>query len=480
MKRLLLSVFAAALTAAVAVPAMATTFSFQGQYRVRGEYRGNPGFVDADGLNGVLQRVRLTTNADITSDTSVKITLQDSRMWGATSLAKGGPTLTDTGNNTLDLHEAYVKVKDVFGSPISLKIGRQELVYGEQRLIGAFGWNNNGRSFDAVKANFTNSAVSIDAFATKLQDNTGGLGTNCTPTPGTIPTCGGDQDQDFYGINATVKAVPNNTLEAYVYYWRDAGTSTFGQTGMAGATVINDTPSKASNLYTYGIRGKGHFRAIDYSFVLPFQSGSIDTSNASGTRATSYNIKSFAFAAKAGYTLPIAMKTRLGVEYDTAQGDNDGGGGMATNGSGSADTDIETFFNLFPTNHGHLGLMDQQGWRNVDAWSLNATSQITSRLKLYLAYWSFKLNEEKDAWYGAGNWNNTPGGFRAANINNTQSDIGTELDFVATYKYNSALTAQLGLARFFTGKYLDQAGQVNAAGNTQDMDWAYLQLTANF
>ncbi|MFQ5480990.1 MAG: hypothetical protein ACE5DW_06905, partial [Thermodesulfobacteriota bacterium] len=105
MKRLLLSVFAAALTAAIAVPAMATTFSFNGQYRARGEYRGNPNFVDSANTSGVLQRVRLTTNAAITNDTSVKITLQDSAAWGMVDpMGRGGPALTDIGGNHLDLH----------------------------------------------------------------------------------------------------------------------------------------------------------------------------------------------------------------------------------------------------------------------------------------------------------------------------------------------------------------------------------------
>jgi len=479
MKRLLLSVFAAALTAAVAMPAMATTFSFQGQYRVRGEYRGNPGFVDSSASNGILQRVRLTTNADITSDTSVKITLQDSTVWGmADPKGRGGPALTDIGTvgaNHLDLDEAYVKVKNIFGQPVSLKIGRQALVYGDQRLIGAFGWNNNGRSFDAIKANFSNSTVSVDVFDSKIGEMTTGFGTNCP-----AGVCGGDGDQDFYGINATIKAIPNNTLEAYVYYWRDAsGTTAFGQAvagGKIGANLIaaGSKTTKASNLYTYGIRGKGHFRALDYGLELPFQSGNIDT--IAGTTTKSYDIKSFALSAKAGYTLPISMKTRIGVEYDTSQGDDDGG----------ADARIETFFNLFPTNHGHYGIMDQQGLRNVDAWSVDVKSQVTSKLNLYAAFWSFKLNQQQDNWYGAAQWNNTPGGLRAtkgANGSagtNTESDLGTELDLVATYKYNSALTAQLGLARYFTGKYLEQKTQVNAAGNVNDMDFAYLQLTANF
>jgi len=474
MKRIILSLFAVALTAAVAVPAMATTFSFNGQYRARGEYRGNPNFVDSAEASGVLQRVRVTTNADITSDTSVKVTLQDSAVWGmADPAGRGGPALTNiSGGNNLDLHEAYVKVNNVFGQPVSLKIGRQELVYGDQRLIGAFGWNNNGRSFDAIKANYTNSAVSIDAFASKVREATTGFGTNCTGA-----ACGGDGDQDFYGIEAKVKAIPNNTLEAYVLYWRDgSGSSFFGNTTMGNTPLPAGTAGidKASSLYTYGARLKGHYRGLDYTLELPFQSGSINTSTsavaANGSTTTNFNIGSFAFAAKAGYTLPTSMKIRIGAEYLTSQGDDDGGAG--------GDTDIETFFNLFPTNHGHMGIMDQQGWRNVDAWAVNVTGQVTSKLKLYAAFWSFKLNEEKDAWYGAANWNNTPVGIRAASATNTESDVGTELDFVATYKYNSALSAQLGLARFFTGKFIENKAAPGTS--TDDMDFAYLQLIANF
>ena len=35
--------------------------------------------------------------------------------------------------------------------PVSLKIGRQELSYGDERLVGAFAWNNIGRVFDSAR-----------------------------------------------------------------------------------------------------------------------------------------------------------------------------------------------------------------------------------------------------------------------------------------------------------------------------------------
>ncbi|MFQ5441874.1 MAG: alginate export family protein [Thermodesulfobacteriota bacterium] len=467
MKRLLLSVFAAAITAVWAMPATATDFSFSGQYRVRGEYRGNPNFVDDAAQSVVLQRVRLTTNAQVTDDTSVKITLQDSRAWGATPNGNGGPRLTDVGDNHLDLHESYMLVKNILDQPVSLKVGRQEFVYGDQRLLGAFGWNNNGRSFDAAKLTYNSDPIDIDVFGSKIRE---------ASSAGVNGGGGGDEDLDFYGIYATIKSIPNNTVDVYALALRDGngGTNAFNQGTTYGNTSLNFAGGgildKAQVLYTYGARVKGAYSGLDYTLEVPFQTGSIDTTATTGI--TSYDIGAWALAAKAGYTLPTAMKIRVGAQYVIASGDDD-----------AADSDLETFANLFPTNHGHYGFADQQGWRNVDAWAIDAVAQVNSQLKLYLAWWSFDLNEQADAWYSAGNWMNTSGALgtsgvsRAASSTNIEDEIGSEIDFVATYKYNSAVTAQFGWSRFFTGKFIES--QV-AGGNVDDMDFAYLQLITNF
>ncbi len=455
MKRILLSVFAAAITAAWVVPASAADVTFGGEYRLRGEYINNADFNGNanDNTDFWDQRVRLTTNVKATDDTTIKITLQDSRRWGAAQAAAGGPALTDTGNNNVDLHESFVNVENLFGAPVSLKAGRQELNYGDQRLVGAFGWNNNGRSFDALKFTYKSEQVDVDLFTSKIDENTT---TN--------------RDQDFYGIYATVKAIPNNTLDVYILGVRDANqaapanNNAFGWGTTLGNTAITGGINKTQVLYTYGVRLKGAVEAIDYTLEVPMQRGRVDTAT------KKYKVNAYAAAIKAGYTLPTPVKVRVGIEYDYASGDKD-----------NANDTIKTFFNLFPTNHGKFGIMDEQGWRNVKAWNINAKADVLSNLSVSLAYYNFKLAQKLDHWYDASQWNNSPtAGIRLTPATNTKSDIGSEIDIVADYKYNNSVSAQLGLGRFNAGSYIKDQVTATAGTKIGDQDYAYLQLTANF
>lgn len=468
MKRLLLSVFAAAITAAWALPTPATAgdIDLSGQYRLRGEYVGNPDLNDntGDNTNNYLQRVRVNANAQATEDTSVKITLQDSRTWGANQAAGGGPGLTDVGSNHLDLHESYVKIDNVLDQPVSAKIGRQVMVYGDQRLIGGFDWHNNARAFDAIKLTYSGQeAFDVDLFTSKISEG------------------GADNDQDFHGIYATVKSIPNNTLDLYALLLTDGttGGSPFGLGATAGNTTIG-TVSSAQELYTYGLRLNGSFQDLSYTLEYATQSGGFDAW--SGTTTKSYDFGGNAWAIRAGYKLPTAMKASVGAEYTVASGDDN-----------ASDTDIDTFYNLFPTNHAHMGISDLQGWRNVKAWSVNAKADVNEKLNVKVAYWNFKLAEDKDAWYGAGHWNNTPTtGVRSNNITSattatgaaytTEDDIGTEIDIVANYKYNAATGLQLGVSQFSAGDFVSQYYKNTSSTTDKEGDslFAYLQLTTNF
>src|SRR6185436_14239569 len=106
-------------------------------------------------------------------------------------------------SDTIDLHQAFITIGNHKEFPLSLKLGRQELSYGEERLVGAFGWNNIGRVFDAAKVRWQNEWFGADAFVSRV----------------VIPEDGRwNQNNDydwFSGFYATSAMIPKHTTEAY-------------------------------------------------------------------------------------------------------------------------------------------------------------------------------------------------------------------------------------------------------------------------
>jgi hypothetical protein len=92
---------------------------------------------------------------------------QDSREWLSDRADIPG-LLAAEGDDPFDLRQAYVEFGNAPGYPWGIKIGRQILSYGDERLIGAFDWNNIGRTFDAVKLSYKGANWNVDAFASTV------------------------------------------------------------------------------------------------------------------------------------------------------------------------------------------------------------------------------------------------------------------------------------------------------------------------
>jgi hypothetical protein len=471
MKRFLILALAVVTLGLWTLPAAAAV-DFGGQYRIKYERRDYPVFEqgsdnstsvnDYDSSWG--QRVRLWGVANPTDDTTIKITIQDSRYWGDNfktggynTAAGGGPGLTDAGGNNLDLHESYVQIANVFNYPVALRIGRQELNYGDQRLVGSFGWHDNGRSFDAIKAMMSNDTYDLDIWYAKINE---------AEMDNTIRRWQGadsrkkDEDMDFWGAYATLKNIENHTLDLYLMILRDGGNyyADFGNETLGNENISADKMEEAMYLYTYGARLKGANAGFDYTAEFVFQAGEIATSQ------QDYDIDAWAYALTGGYTVAgNSMGLRVGAEYLFASGDDD-----------TDDGDIRTFTNLFPTNHGHMGSMDLQAWRNMNAWSLNASVKPNERTFVKVAYWDFELDEAEDGWYGAGDWLTTPGGLRAPT--GDDQDLGEEIDITVKYKYNEAVNLEGGVSFFYPGQRIE----TDTRSDGEDSSWAYFKLTANF
>lgn len=412
------------------------TTSWTGEYRLRPEFRDNADFdEDADDTQSFYgQRVRLGVDAKITGDLSGFVQFQDTRNWGGDKIL----TDTDTSNQLVDIHQAFVTLSNIKSLPLGLKVGRQELNYGDQRLIGGFGWSNQGRAFDAIKLMYSTEIADLDFWTAKVDENNSSGGK-------------ADQDTDFYGLYATLKSnpIPDSNLQAYLLYKRN------GDAGLGGDIKLSE--------YTLGARlaGKVSGIGVDYTGEFAYQLGdNADAADAPTTKTKQVDISAYALAVEAGYAIPnVAWSPRVAVEYDYATG------------SDSADED-NTFNNLYPTNHLHYGYMDYQGWSNMSAIALKASAKPTDKCYLYLAYWLFSLAEEKDGWYNAAGL--TPG-FRAADATNTEDEVGQELDLVARHIFNPNLKVEAGISQFFVGDYIKKK-----VTNEDDSTWAYLMGTVGF
>lgn len=482
-----------------------------GDIRVRGEVRNRADFgADPGGQNEsfAIQKMRLRFNYDTTSDVNFFVELQDSRVWGgvdgsnnnsvrvansgtgvATTNAVGTNAAVSgnsnfTSSNPGDIHgdsfglrQGYIGIKNAGVQGLNLKVGRQKLVFGDQRILGHFDWANVGWSFDGVRAD----------YASKLGSHTVGwfrtIETECTIEASLCPVGGNDAgngggsaDSDFVLWYNTLKIVPGMVVEPYLIYILDNRTKGVLPTatpagagiGAVGSTVQSGrvAPDQKRLMLGGRVAGKAMKKMIDYTGEVIWQTGTLKD----GTN-TKQTINAWATAVKVGVTLPVPMSPRIGAEYNYASGSGAGSGGR------------HTFENFWPTNHLHMGYMDQLGWKNMIAYSPQLKVKPTKASWVKVNYWIFRLAQVEDNVYNAGQ-----GRLFATAAGNQAASLGQELDVVYSHKFKQGkISFQVGYGHFFAGEYIEKTaagtGGANIGGATfgkSDQDWGYVSLAHKF
>ncbi|WP_310379181.1 alginate export family protein [Flavobacterium sp.] len=151
-----------------------------GQFRERTEARGGQGTLLGNNQKGALftsQRTRLNVGF-AGYRYKVYASLQDVRVWGqdASTINR---TTTDA-NDGLLLHEAWgeIMLNDTISSiqNLSLKIGRQEISYDDQKVLGSLDWLQQARRHDAIVLKFANKGWTADfgaAFNQRTEQSSG-------------------------------------------------------------------------------------------------------------------------------------------------------------------------------------------------------------------------------------------------------------------------------------------------------------------
>ena len=137
-------------------------FSLSGEVRPRMEYLHGYSTLtdkDSDPAGFASQRTRINFNY-YNNRVKMGVSVQDVFLWGSQ------PQLFSTSNN-LSVHQAWGQY---FLTPsLSLKLGRQELVYDDERIFGASNWDQQGRSHDVALLRY-DGMFKLDVGAAFNQD----------------------------------------------------------------------------------------------------------------------------------------------------------------------------------------------------------------------------------------------------------------------------------------------------------------------
>ncbi len=369
--------------------------------------------VDDDFL---LHRIRLYGDLQLTPNVRLYAEMIDAE----SNHENFGPRIIEV--NRADMLNLFVDAKllDNGQRAISARIGRQEMVLGDERLVSNLDWANTRRTFEGIRVTMDNASYSIDGFwfnPMRLDDRS-------FDAP--------DRDQEFMGVYSSFKGLENQTFDAYwLRYLNGRGVNDF-------------------EFNTFGMRYHGGRGARLWDCEAAYQNGE----NTDG----SDHVAAMLTLGLGRKLSNCRWKPTMWMYYDWASGDDRLGAG---NG----------FHHNFPLAHKYHGFMDLYGRRNIEDVNFQLVVNPTQKLKLLAWYHYMFLETKSDTPYSVGmtpfNPGNAPG----------SAELGHEIDFIASYKLGPRQSLLLGYSHFFSGEYYDATGGVPYSG---DADFFYTQWTVNF
>lgn len=412
-----------------------------GQLRFRTELRSGQGApINKDSMAAFFtsQRTRVSLGYS-TYRLKVGITLQDVRVWGQDVSTINRTTTAN--NNGLLLHEAWAELglTDTINKKqnLALKIGRQELVYDDERLLGNLNWLQQGRRHDAAVLKYTTPNWMLHfgvAFNQNAEKAVGTVYNETSPGNYTDNTNGGNMYKSFQ----------------YLYLGRKLknGSASF----LAFADQFNQYHYSTAGVQTWDI---GTWTRLTSGFYLNNNFGKFGITASAyyqgGKTSTGLDLSAGLLSLQTQYNISKKIAIGSGIDYST-------GGSNATKSS--------VFDPLYGTPHKFHGGMDYFyaangfGGKGLQDYSLKSKWKPTT---------NFQLAVDVHQFYSASNV--YAGGAKLTR------DFGTELDLVGNYAMTKIINLELGYSHFASTPTLTSPTVKNIFNGQNNSNWAYLMIT---
>jgi Alginate export len=326
--------------------------------------------------------------------------------------------------DTFDFRQGYL---DFHHEAAQLFVGRQELKFGDERVVGISDWTNNSRTWDGADLRigakdridlFTTSVVTI--YPTGLDKHGAGL--------------------TFHGVEGNIQSLlPKTSIQPFV--------------------LIRALPRVISQQNIPGTETEVTFGSY-YDTTLPHGFSSSGTGALQRGSYSDDSIHAGAAIIRGGYVAAnLPWKPHIEGEYDYATGN------PHTN-----PFRIGTYDQQYPSNHNAFGLVDLFGFQNIKQDRLNFSLAPKGNFQLLFQAESLHVASIRDGVYaGAGSslLKAPAGGF-------LHDGIGSGFDVSAKYIYHQSFVTNIGVGHFFPGYVM------TSTGYGAPLTLAYLQFTYRF
>ena len=364
------------------------------------------------------------------------------RVWGGLTVR---PTDWLTGYlQFLDTHALGLPVRDVAANmrdtfdfrqgylnfhyeSAHLFVGRQELKFGDERVVGISDWTNNSRTWDGADLRI-GAKDGIDIFSTSV----------VTIYPNSLDKHGAGLT--FHGVEGNVQSLlPKTSIQPFV--------------------LIRALPRVISQQNIPGTETEVTFGSF-YNTALAHGFSSSGTGDLQRGSYSNNSIHAGAAIIRGGYVAAnLPWKPHVEGEYDYATGN------PHTNSFR-----IGTYDQQYPSDHNAFGLVDLFGFQNIKQDRLNVSLTSKENLLLLFQAESLHVASIRDGVYaGAGS-----SLFKAPAAGFLHDGIGSGFDASAKYIYHQSFVTNIGVGHFFPGYVM------TSTGHGAPLTLAYLQFTYRF
>lgn len=403
-----------------------------------------------------------------------QVQLRDVRVWG-----QDASTINNADGGKLFLHEAWGDFTIATASDtncwlkvdnLSLKVGRQEIVYDDVRLLGNLDWLQQGRRHDAAVLKFLHKGYQVDLGAALNQNNdaftTKGVFYNPQNSNGAFTP-----HKSGTGFTTPLPIVVNgagpgtNAIgQMYKSMQYLYGSRKWGQTKFS-TLVFKDDFAKYADSTTKGFRYYYTDRKHNSRWTM---GANFTTQIGNASSFGKIAIAGGAFVQrgnnKAGQNLEAYManlsvtymkgKFQVGPAIDYMSGDN----------AKNVDKTDNRFDPLYGTPHRWWGYMDYYyvGTGSPIGGLINSqlrAKYTANRYFVTVDYHNFKSDNP-------------------VSKDQVTKDLGHEIDVVFNYNVNKFVNMELGYSKYFGATAATAISKgLNAKTTRREADWAYAMIT---